>query len=86
MDGPQHDFRSMKPNAIKNLLLSATLASCVMLMLTGCVGLSIGGGTKTRTNRPTVGQQLIDLQRAKDSGAITEPEYEAQKAKLLEQQ
>jgi len=33
---------------------------------------------------PTLGQQLIDLQKAKDSGAITDAEYQAQKAKLLE--
>ena len=32
---------------------------------------------------PTVGQQLIDLQKAKDAGAITDAEYQAQKAKLL---
>jgi hypothetical protein len=32
---------------------------------------------------PTIGQQLIDLKKAKDSGAITEAEYEAEKAKLL---
>ena len=34
--------------------------------------------------QPTIGQQLVDLQKAKDSGAITESEYQAQKAKLLE--
>ncbi len=33
---------------------------------------------------PTVGQQLIDLQKAKDSGAITDAEYQAQKARLLQ--
>lgn len=33
---------------------------------------------------PTLGQQLMDLQKAKDSGAITDAEYQAQKAKLLE--
>jgi hypothetical protein len=32
---------------------------------------------------PTIGQQLIDLKKAKDSSAITEEEYEAEKAKLL---
>jgi len=32
---------------------------------------------------PTIGQQLIDLQKAKDAGAITDSEYQAQKAKLL---
>ena len=36
------------------------------------------------TTAPTLGQQLIDLQKARDSGAITEAEYESQKAKLLE--
>jgi len=36
------------------------------------------------TASPTLGQQLIDLQKAKDSGAITDAEYQSQKAKLLE--
>jgi|SRR6185295_2836181 len=31
----------------------------------------------------TIGQQLIDLQKAKDAGAITDAEYQTQKAKLL---
>jgi hypothetical protein len=33
--------------------------------------------------QPTVGQQLIDLKKAKDTGAISDAEYEAEKAKLL---
>jgi hypothetical protein len=40
---------------------------------------SVGQETIT----PTMGQQLIDLKEAKDSGAITEAEYEAEKARLL---
>lgn len=36
-----------------------------------------------QTVNPTIGQQLIDLKKAKDSGAITDAEYEAEKAKLL---
>jgi hypothetical protein len=32
---------------------------------------------------PTIGQQLIDLKKARDTDAITESEYEAEKAKLL---
>jgi hypothetical protein len=35
------------------------------------------------TVEPTIGQQLIDLKKAKDAGAITEAEYGAEKAKLL---
>lgn len=54
-----------------------------MTLLTGCLGLQLGPDTITKSQTPTVGQQLIDLQRAKDSGAITDTEYQAQKAKLL---
>jgi hypothetical protein len=36
------------------------------------------------TTSPTLGQQLLDLQKAKDSGVITDAEYQAQKAKLLQ--
>jgi len=32
---------------------------------------------------PTIGQQLIDLQKAKDAGVINDSEYQAEKAKLL---
>ena len=39
--------------------------------------------TFVQTVAPTIGQQLIDLKKAKDSGAITEAEYEAEKAKIL---
>ncbi|HUC85092.1 MAG TPA: SHOCT domain-containing protein [Candidatus Acidoferrales bacterium] len=43
----------------------------------------LSGGTTNRSQCPTVGQQLIDLQKAKDAGIITDAEYQAQKAKLL---
>jgi len=36
------------------------------------------------TTTPTLGQQLLDLQKAKDTSVITDAEYQAQKAKLLE--
>ena len=54
-----------------------------MTLLTGCVGLSIGGGTTSKPVTATVGQQLVDLQKAKDTGAITDAEYQAQKTKIL---
>ena len=56
-----------------------------LLLLNGCVGLSVGGGSKSETKKPTLGQQLTDLQRARDAGAITEEQYQTQKAKLLSQ-
>jgi hypothetical protein len=35
---------------------------------------------------PTTGQQLVDLKHARDVGAITDEEYQAQKAKFLGKQ
>ena len=48
-----------------------------------------GGGsstTKTETtiNTTTTGQQLIDLQKAYESGAISEKEYNKQKQEILD--
>ena len=54
-----------------------------MTFLTGCIGLSIGSGTTSKPGSATIGQQLIDLQKARDAGAITDAEYQAQKAELL---
>jgi len=54
-----------------------------LMLLTGCLGLSVGGGTTSKNQCPTLGQQLIDLQKAKDAGIISDAEYQAQKAKLL---
>jgi hypothetical protein len=69
------DIRMKK--CILNLLAVASIT-----MLTGCAW-EVGGGTKHVTMQQTVGQQLTDLKKAKDSGALTDAEYEAQKAKLL---
>jgi hypothetical protein len=32
---------------------------------------------------PTIGQQLMDLKKARDAGAISEAEYDTEKAKFL---
>ena len=60
-------------------LLAGLLA---LALLTGCET-HLGGGTTNKIEQPTVGQQLIDLQKAKEAGAINDAEYQAQKAKLL---
>jgi hypothetical protein len=53
----------------------------VALMLTGC------GGT-TEVIQPqvnvSVGQQLIDLKKARDAGALTESEFQRQKEQLID--
>jgi hypothetical protein len=68
---------------MKKLLISTTIALSAMLLLTGCLALQVGGGDKKETQKATIGQQLIDLKAAKDAGAITESEYQTEKAKLL---
>jgi hypothetical protein len=44
-------------------------------------------GSRTEVIAPTVnvsiGQQLIDLKKARDSGAISQSEWESQKKKLI---
>jgi uncharacterized membrane protein len=55
------------------LVLLTTMASCI----------AIGsGGSKKADHQTTLGQQLIDLKKARDEGAISEQEYEELREKL----
>lgn len=66
---------------MKKLFLSAAAALSLAVLLNGCI--AVGTGPKSQNVNPTLGQQLIDLKTAKDNGAISAAEYDAQKAKLL---
>ena len=68
---------------MKKLIILILVGVSALTLLSGCIGLSIGGGTTSKPGTATVGQQLIDLQKAKETGAITDAEYQAQKAKIL---
>jgi len=78
---------------MKKPLISLFAGLLAMTLFTGCV-LNLGGGGKTchpeppitgqQAVAPTLGQQLMDLQKAKETGALTDTEYQQQKAKLLE--
>ena len=59
-------------------LLAFTLSGCVIAMGNRDLG-------QPRTGNATLGQQLIDLKKAQDAGALTEDEYQAQRKKLLEE-
>jgi len=71
---------------MKKLFLPALIGLSAMTLLTGCLAIQLGGGTTTHPQSPTLGQQLVDLQKAKDSGAISDADYQTQKAKLLGKQ
>ena len=62
---------------VRTLVASALVA----LVLAGC-------GSSTKVVQPNVnvsiGQQLIDLKSARDSGALSESEYKKQKQKLID--
>ena len=58
-------------------LLAALWVGVVLLGVGGCI--AVGG----ETNRPTKGQELIDLKAALDRGAITQTDYEATKSQIL---
>lgn len=62
---------------ISGLIAAVALAAAVA----GC-----GGGSadvKSVTTTTTTGQQLIDLKKALDTGAITQEQYDREKARLL---
>lgn len=60
---------------MRHLILVACLA-----LLAGCFN---GGNSNISLGDVSLGQQLIDLQRALDEEAITEDEYESAKAQLM---
>jgi hypothetical protein len=68
----------MSTNGLKTLALAGLVA--LTLGLTGC-----GGGDSTiKAETTTTGQQLMDLKKAYEEGAISEKEYERQRKKILD--
>lgn len=63
----------------KKLSVSALLV--LVLTLGAC---SIHGGTHENIHPPTLGQELMDLKRAYESGALDEQEYHNKRDQLVE--
>jgi hypothetical protein len=63
------------------------LRICVLVVfVTVTVGLAgCGGGTRVETSQTqtTIGQELMDLEKAHKEGIISDKEYDAQKKKIL---
>ena len=60
----------------------AALGAVCMLGLAACGG--GGSETEVKVEATTKGQQLTDLKKALDSGAITQKEYEVERKKVME--
>ena len=67
---------------MKSKLLRVLATFSLVSTLAGC-SWQVGGGSKHVTLAPTVGQQLIDLQKARDAGILTDAEFQSQKVKIL---
>lgn len=63
-------------------LLGALLAVALTLGLAACGG--GGAEVKSEITTTTTGQQLVDLKKALDAGAINQQEYERQKKLILD--
>jgi hypothetical protein len=70
---------------MQRILVTGILGSA--LLLGGCVfapGDARDWDHDHDRSAPTIGQQLIDLDRARDNGSMTSAEYEQTKAKILD--
>ena len=65
---------------MKKLIIPCSLALSAMLLFTGCIAI---GNRGEQSGGGTIGQQLLDLQKAQANGAITDAEYQTLRAKSL---
>jgi hypothetical protein len=59
---------------------------CALMLVTtlsGCV-VAFGNRVPPDALKPTLGKQLTDLKQARDSGVITEDEYQTARKRLIE--
>jgi hypothetical protein len=68
--------KEIKMKKIISLLLVIALLSTMV----SCI--AVGSGGKKVENQPTLGQQLIDLKKAQDEGAVSKQEYAELREKL----
>ncbi len=66
---------------IRHIAVCLAFSGVLLIGIAGCGG----GGAEVRSEvtTTTVGQQLLDLKKAYDAGAMTQKEYEQQRAKVL---
>jgi len=66
---------------MRSIKAIATLVLCALIVC-GCFG--GGASVKTTTTTVSVGQQLIDLQNAYQSGSMTQDQYQKAKKQLIQ--
>lgn len=68
----------------KYRVMAVIMALGLATGLAGCRGGGAKAQQQTDIRTTTKGQELLDLQKAYEAGAISEREYERQKKKILE--
>ena len=61
-------------------IISFLLVMALLSTIVSCI--AVGSGGKKVENQPTLGQQLIDLKKAQDEGAISKQEYAELREKM----
>jgi len=62
-------------------IISILLIFAMLITMASCIAVGSGGSKKV-DHQTTLGQELIDLQKARDEGAISQQEYEELREKL----
>ena len=65
-------------------IISLLIVTTLLTTTVSCI--AVGSGGKQIEQKPTLGQELIDLKKARDEGAISEQEYKEMKEKLKQKQ
>ena len=65
------------------ILFAFGMALVCAALLNGCV-VALGNRELPQDHKATLGKQLTDLKQARESGAITEEEYQTAKKRLIE--
>lgn len=65
-----------------NLARKAGIA-ILLSVLSGC-GWSIGSSSQHQVLKSTIGQELIDLKKAHDQGALSDAEYATKKKEIID--
>ena len=66
--------------------MKMTMAALVVVAAVSVSGCSGDTDVRTHTNATTIGQELLDLKKAYDTGVITEDEYERKREEILDRE
>jgi hypothetical protein len=77
--------RGQRPDGYhRNMRSTFRFASCVLVCAAAALAGCGGGSSKNDNKSTTVGQELQDLEEARNKGLLTEDDYQRQREAILE--